>query len=80
MPLLAAFGMTRAKRDGGARRRNEIPPVAGGGRGSDLAVVPEVDHRICEGLERVVHPADALEAELVPRSKHPLDRPRVRGG
>jgi hypothetical protein len=41
--------------------------------------VPEIDHRVREGLERVVHPADALEAqqqpaELVLPSKHPLDR------
>src|SRR3984957_6595309 len=61
---------------GGAMK---ILPVAGGGRGSDLAVVPEIDHRIGEGLERVVQPTDAFEAkqqpaELVLPSKYPLDR------
>jgi len=35
----------------------------GNGRGSGLAVVPEIDHRVGEGLECVVHPADALEAQ-----------------
>jgi hypothetical protein len=59
-------------RDRGRTRRNEIQPVARRGSGSDLAVVPEIDHRVGEGLERVVHPADAFEAQqysakLVPR-------------
>ena len=63
MPLLAVFGHDAGKRDRGAPRRNEIPPVADSGRGSDLAVVPEIDHRVGEGLERVVQPADALEAQ-----------------
>ena len=63
MPLLAIFWHDAGKRNRGAPCRNEIPPVAGRGRGSDLAVVPEIDHRVGEGLERVVHPADALEAQ-----------------
>jgi transposase len=50
-------------RDRGRTRRNEIPPVARRSSGSDLAVVPEIDHRVGEGLERVVHPADAFEAQ-----------------
>src|ERR1700693_2762141 len=79
MPLLAVFWHDAGKRDRGTPRRNEILPVAGGGRGSDLAVVPEIDHRIGEGLERVVQPTDAFEAkqqpaELVLPSKYPLDR------
>jgi hypothetical protein len=63
MPLLAVFWHDAGKRDRGAPRRNEVPAVAGSGRGSDLAVVPEIDHRVREGLERVVHPADALKAQ-----------------
>ena len=31
-------------------RRNEIQPVADSGRRSDLAVVPQIDHRAGEGL------------------------------
>ena len=80
MPCRAVFGHDAGKRDRGAGRRNEIPPVAGSGRRS--AVVPEIDHRIGERLERVVQPADALEtqqqpAELVLPGKHPLDRPEA---
>ena len=72
--------MTRAS--GIAPRRNEIPPVAGSGRGSDLAVVPEIDHRVGEGLECVVQPADALEAQQQPAEfvfpgKYPLNRPEA---
>jgi hypothetical protein len=42
----------------------------------------EIDHRVGEGLERVVQPADALEAqqqpaELVLPGKYPLDRPEA---
>ena len=42
------------------------------------AEVPEVDHRIGEGLERVVQLTDAIKAneqalEFVFPSKHPLD-------
>src|ERR1700735_1519986 len=82
MPCRAVFGHDAAKRDRGARRRNEIPPVAGSDRRSDLAVVPEIDHRIGERLERVMQPADALKAqlqsaELVLPGKHPLDRPEA---
>src|SRR5580692_11188616 len=78
-PIRALFGNDAGERDRGARRRNEILPVAGGGRGSRLAVVPEIDHRIGESLERVVQPTDAFEAkqqpaELVLPSKYPLDR------
>jgi hypothetical protein len=64
MRLLAVLGRDAGKRNRGAPRRNEIPSVAGGGRGSDLAVVPEIDHLVRQSLERVVHPADALEAQL----------------
>jgi hypothetical protein len=63
MPFRAVLGHDAGRRDRGTRRRNEIPPVAGSGRGSDLAVVPEIDYRAGEGLERVVHPADALKAQ-----------------
>jgi hypothetical protein len=53
------FGMTRAS--GIAARRAGMKfhqwPA---GRGSDLAVVPEIDHRVGEGLERVVQPADGF--------------------
>jgi hypothetical protein len=60
---MAAFWHEAGKRDRGVPRRNEVPPVASSGRGPDLAGVPEIDHRVGEGLERVVHPADALEAQ-----------------
>ena len=44
--------------------------------------MPEIDHRVGEGLECVVQPADALEAqqqpaELVLPGKYPLDRPEA---
>ena len=44
--------------------------------------MPEIDHRVGDGLECVVQPADALEAqqqspELVFPGKHPLDRPEA---
>jgi hypothetical protein len=57
------LGMTRASGIAARRTGNEVPAVAGSGRGSDLAVVPEIDHRVGEGLERIVHPADALKAQ-----------------
>src|ERR1700710_2446965 len=81
-PIRALFGQDVGKRDRGARRRSEISAMACGGRGSGLAVVPEIDHRVGEGLERIVQPADALEAqqqpaELVLPGKHPLDRPEA---
>ena len=81
-PIRAAFEPGTGKRDRGAPRRNEIPPVADSGRRSDLAVVPEIDHRIGERLERVMQPADALKAqlqsaELVLPGKHPLDSPEA---
>jgi hypothetical protein len=63
MPFRAAFEPDAGKRDRGATRRNEIPPVVRSGRGSDLAVVPEINHRVGEGLECVVQPADPLEAQ-----------------
>src|SRR3978361_1566693 len=46
-----------------ARRAGMNSPMACGGRGSDLAVVAKIDHRVGEGLERVVQSADALEAQ-----------------
>jgi hypothetical protein len=57
------FGHEADKRDRGVARRTEIPPVADSSRRSDLAVVPEIDHRVGEGLECVVQPADTLEAQ-----------------
>jgi hypothetical protein len=57
------FGMKRTSRIAARPRRNDFPPAAGSGRRSDLAVVPEIDHRLGEGLECVVQPADALEAQ-----------------
>ena len=84
MPFRAASGPDLNKRDRGTVRRNEIPPVVrrGSGCGSDLAVVPEIDHCVSEGLERVMHPADAFEAqqepaELVLPGKYSLDRPKA---
>jgi hypothetical protein len=78
-PIRALFGHDAGERDRGALRRNEILPVAGRGGGSGLAIVPEIDHRVCEGLERAVQPADTLKAqqqpaELVFPGKDPLDR------
>jgi hypothetical protein len=63
MPFRAVFGHDADKRDRGVARRTEIQPVADSSRRSDLAVVPEIDHRVGEGLECVVQPADALEAQ-----------------
>jgi hypothetical protein len=63
MPFQAVFGHDADKWNRGAARRNEIQPAADSGRRSDLAVVPEIDHRAGEGLECVVQPADALEAQ-----------------
>src|ERR1700733_2792755 len=82
MPSRSVLGHYAGKRDRGAGHRNEIPPVADSGRRSDLAVVPEIDHRIGERLERVMQPADALKAhlqsaELVLPGKHPLDSPEA---
>ena len=42
----------------------------------------EIDHRVGEGLERVMHPADAFEAqqepvEFVLPGEHALDRPEA---
>ena len=50
-------------------------PVAG----SAAAEVPQVDHRVGQGLEGVVHCADALEpnqhaSKLVLPSEHPFNR------
>ena len=78
MLILEDFCHHAGKRDRGGARRNEIPPVASSGRGSDLAVVSEIDHRVGQGLERIVQPADAFKAqqqpaELVLPGKHPLD-------
>src|ERR1700733_7220453 len=44
--------------------------------------MPEIDHRVGEGLERVVQPADALEAQQQPAEfvfpgKYPLNRPEA---
>jgi hypothetical protein len=82
MPFRAVFGHDADKWDRGVARRTEIQPVADSSRRSDLAVVPEIDHRVGEGLECVVQPADTLETqqwppELVLRGKHPLDRPEA---
>ena len=84
MPFRAASGPDLNKRDRGTVRRNEIPPVVrrGSGCGSDLAVVPEIDHCVGEGLERVMHPADAFEAQQEPAEfvlpgEHALDRPEA---
>jgi hypothetical protein len=82
MPFRAAFEPGTGKQDRGATRRKEVPPMAGSDRGSDLAVVPKIDHHVGERLECVVRPADALEtqkqpAELVLRGKQPLDRPEA---
>ena len=63
MLILEDFCHHAGKRDRGGARRNEVPPVARSDRGSDLAVVPEIDHRVGKRLERVVQPADALEAQ-----------------
>ena len=70
MPLIAmtpasraVFGHGADKRDRGAPRRSEIQPAADSDGRSDLAVVPEFDHRAGEGLECVMPPADALEAQ-----------------
>jgi hypothetical protein len=60
------LGMKRISGIGTRLRRNEIPSVAPSGRGSDLAVVPEIDHRVGEGLECVVQPANAFESQLWP--------------
>src|SRR3978361_2204481 len=54
--------------------------VSDSGRGSGLAIVPEIDHRVGEGFDRVVEPSDALEAqqqpaELVFPGKDPLNYP-----
>ena len=62
-PIRALFGNDAGERDRGARRRKEILPVAGGGLGSDPAVVPEIDHRIGKGLEGVVQLAEAIKAK-----------------
>jgi hypothetical protein len=76
------FGHYAGKLNRGVARRNEIQPMADSGRRSDLAVVPEIDHRVREGLECVVQPASTLETqqwplELVLPGKHPLDRPEA---
>jgi hypothetical protein len=63
MRFRAAFEPDAGKRDRGATRRNEIPPVVRSDGGSDLAVVPEINHRVCEGFECVLQPADVLEAQ-----------------
>ena len=63
MAFRAVFGHNVDKRDRGVAHRNENQPAADSGRRLDLAVVPEIDHRVGEGLERVVHPTDALKAQ-----------------
>ena len=66
MSFLAAFEPDAGKRYLDAPRRNQRPPVTCKGCGSDLAVMSEIDHRAGEGLERVVRPADAFEAQQGP--------------
>jgi hypothetical protein len=62
--MSSGFGARRGQAGSQRGGRNEISPVAGSSRGSDLAVVPEIDHRIGERLERVMQPTDALKAQL----------------
>src|SRR5689334_24416675 len=76
IPYRTFLGVERASRSAARIRQHRNPIIADR---SAPAVMPEIDHRIGEGLEGVVQLTEALKtqqepAELVFPSKYPLDR------
>ena len=78
VPCRTVLDVERTSRSTARIRQDRNPIIADR---SAPAVMPEIDHRIGEGLEGVVQLTETLKtkqepAEFVLPSKHPLDRPK----